>query len=161
MRGLLTTALLLFAAVSASAQAPGRSTSDGVYTLGQARRGAVHVERCTPCHGSDLEGDLAPALFGPRHLERWSGRSLADLFERIVANFEGLARTGGADEEAPLAQRAADFTAYLLLQNGFPAGTTDLPADAERLRSIRIRADRPHPTVTPPARDRRFSEHGR
>lgn len=121
---------------------------DGVYTVAQARRGSAHVERCTPCHGTDLEGDLAPALFGPVHVERWSGRSLAELFERVLANFEGLARPAGADGEAPLAQRAADFTAYLLLQNAYPAGTTELPPLADALRAIRI-INRPRPDSTP------------
>ena len=152
MRCVMATALLLVASASATAQEVERSTRDGVYTLAQARRGAAYVERCTPCHGSDLEGALGPALIGPVHIERWSGRPLADLFERILVNFQSLAKTGHADEAAPLAQRAPDFTAFLLLQNGSPAGLTELPERADSLRFIRIDPGRllPHATAAPP-----------
>ena len=155
LHGDIGLALLMVAATAAAAPAAAqeaeRSTADGVYTLAQARRGAAYVDRCTPCHGSDLEGDLAPALIGPVHLERWSGRSLAELFERVQVNFNGLAGTAGANTPAPLAQRAADFTAFLLLQNGSPPGATDLPQAADSLRSIRILAGRQYPApATPP-----------
>jgi hypothetical protein len=92
---------------------------------------------------------VAPApMVGPVHLERWAGRPLADLFERIVVNLQGLAATGAADEAIPLAQRAADFLAYLLLQNGFSAGAAELPTRTDALRSIRIDAHRQHPAAT-------------
>ena len=103
-----------------------RTTADGVYSLAQARRGAQHMPRCVPCHGDELEGDLAPPLVGEGHLARWAGRPLSELFARVVTNFDGLAQQGSADEADPIAQRAADFIAYLLLQNGFKAGDAAL-----------------------------------
>lgn len=133
-------ALFLVAVATTWAQERERSTADGVYTLAQARRGSAQVERCTPCHGNDLEGELAPALIGPAHLERWAGRPLADLFERILVNFRGLPSRSGPDDQALLEQRAADFTAFLLLQNGAPPGALELPVRADVLRAILIRA---------------------
>lgn len=114
------------ALLPAHAAAQRRTTADGVYSLAQARRGAQHMARCVPCHGDELEGDLAPPLIGEGHLARWAGRPLSELFARVVANFDGLAQQGSADEADPIAQRAADFIAYLLLQNGFKAGDAAL-----------------------------------
>lgn len=138
----------LTAAGGLGAQPPTVSTSaDGAFTLAQAKRGAVHVERCVPCHGDDLEGSLAPPLVGPVHLDRWQGRSLAELYERIQGNFDGLAKRGTPDEAGTVPERAADFTAYLLLMNGFRAGTSELPPRVDVMRAVRLappgRAARP------------------
>lgn len=118
--------------------AQGGTTADGVFSIEQARRGSVHVQRCTACHGDDLEGDLGPALVGPAFVARWAGRPLSDFFERAVVNFNGLARQGTPDEAGSTAQRAADFIAYLLLQNGFRSGAQELSPSADALRALAI-----------------------
>lgn len=126
------------ALLPAQGAAQPRTTADGVYSLGQARRGAQHMARCVPCHGDELEGDLAPPLIGDGHLARWAGRPLSELFARVVTNFDGLAQQGSADEADPIAQRAADFLAYLLLQNGFKAGESALSPSPQPMQDIVI-----------------------
>lgn len=131
-------------ALPAHAAAQSRTTADGVYSLAQARRGAQHMPRCVACHGDELEGDLAPPLIGAAHLARWAGRPLSELFARVVTNFDGLAQQGTADEADPVAQRAADFLAYLLLRNGFKAGASALSSASQPMQDIVI--------VVPPRR---------
>jgi hypothetical protein len=121
--------------------APTRSVWDGVYTIGQARRGSVHTDLCAPCHGSDLEGDFAPTLMGATFAGKWSGRTVGDLFELIEINFEAMNKnTPSDDPQGRNRQQSADFLAYILLSNQFPAGKTELPSGLDTLRQIRIEA---------------------
>ena len=115
-------ALVVTAAVTGGLRAQSTPMTDGAFSLEQARRGARSVSECARCHGADLEGDLAPPLAGPVHLARWSTRTLAELYERVAAN---VARDPSA-VDADIQSRAADVTAYLLLVNGFRAGTAPL-----------------------------------
>lgn len=123
---------------SDAALAQATTTADGVYSIAQARRGAVHVQRCMTCHGDDLDGDLGPALVGPAFIARWAGRPLSDFLERVVANFESLARQGRVDDAGTVEQRSADFTAYLLLQNGFRSGSGEIRPSSAALREVLI-----------------------
>lgn len=130
--------LTLVATCATPSSAQNRTTTDGVYSLAQARRGAVHVPRCVTCHGDDLEGDLGPALVGPVYIARWAGRPLSDFVQRVITNFNGLAREGRDDEAGTVEQRAADFTAYVLLQNGFRSGPGELSPLADALTRVVI-----------------------
>ena len=127
---------------AAPAQRP-RSVWDGVYTISQAKRGSTHTERCSSCHGFDLEGDTAPTLIGPAFTGIWNGRTLGDLFERIEANFKASGGDQGADDPELLRQQAADFLAFVLLENQFPSGPGELPAALETLRQIGFLSSRP------------------
>jgi hypothetical protein len=122
--------------------AAARTTRDGLYSLEQARRGAKGADRCVPCHGPDLQGDAAPPLVGIVYQDRWEGRPLTTLFERIVVNLEWL-KDGREDHVTPLEQQAADVLAFLLLENGYRAGTTELPPHIESLNGITIVAPLP------------------
>lgn len=53
--------------------AASRSTWDGIYTDERALEGyTVYQERCSGCHGPDLEGgDDAPPLVGAQFSGRW------------------------------------------------------------------------------------------
>src|SRR5947209_3227894 len=67
----------------ATTPAASQSVWDGVYTLAQAKRGALKSGLCTSCHGDSFVGGSAPELAGAPFLARWEGRSVADLFDLI------------------------------------------------------------------------------
>jgi S-disulfanyl-L-cysteine oxidoreductase SoxD len=112
---------------------PGSST--GLYTGEQANRGAeVYAHACTHCHRSDLSGneDGAPPMKGPGFDARWNDRPLSELHFVIK-------ETMPQDEPGTLSdQQCADLLAYILKSNGLPAGSRELPANADALSRIRF-----------------------
>src|SRR5579862_4590762 len=67
-----------------SAQQPKPASAMGIYSDGQALRGAaIYAENCAQCHTPTLEGgELAPALTGPSFVARWTaGKPLSGLFD--------------------------------------------------------------------------------
>jgi mono/diheme cytochrome c family protein len=130
--------LAIVPVVVRSAPQPRASTSvwDGVYTAGQAKRGAdAYAKACASCHGDQLEGQgQAPALTGSDFTGKWDKQVVNDLFETITASMP-------ADKPGSLTRaQNADTLAYIFQVNQFPAGKTELPTDAERLKEIRIEA---------------------
>ena len=108
---------------------------DGVFTAAQAERGqaAAAQGRCTGCHGPDLGGtERAPALKGPAFLANWEDGSVNRLFAKIR---DGMP-PGNTDQLAPGPK--LDVVTFLLRENGFPAGSIELPSDAETLDAIQI-----------------------
>jgi mono/diheme cytochrome c family protein len=120
--------------VSPAAQAPARTTNDGVFSAAQARRGQVLYEQlCSRCHGPDLTGiEAAPPLAGLAFGASWNNAPVADLFERIRLSMP-------QDKPGSLGrQQTSDVIAYILQFNKAPAGSTELPNDTDLLRSITI-----------------------
>jgi cytochrome c len=105
-----------------------------LYTAAQAARGlTTYKQRCAVCHGDSLEGiEMAPSLAGGDFMDRWTGQTMGDLFERIRATMP-KDRPGSLSRDVN-----ADITAYMLSMNQYPAGTADLPSDAQTLSRIRI-----------------------
>ena len=103
---------------------PSRTVADGVYTSGQAARGAeVYRAQCVTCHGEALEGSVGPPLAGDGFLSVWSALPLVELVDKIH-------NTMPLQATAPLSrQESIDLTAYVLEGGGFPAGAAEL-ADA-------------------------------
>jgi mono/diheme cytochrome c family protein len=133
----ITCALLAVAVgVRSVLHAQAASTSAGVYTEAQAKRGAaLYKEQCAACHGEDLKGnDIMPGLAGPTFTGNWQGKSLGDLFEKIQMTMPAL-NPGSLTPE-----QTADLIAHLLSTGKYPAGKTDLAAKAEALQQIKIDA---------------------
>ena len=99
-----------FVLAIAFASAQGKTTMDGVYSEGQARRGeAVYAKACAGCHQPDLSGDgQAPALAilgidGRDHLGhggvklRGSQRPGQDTQDRELHPFVKLPQAAGQD----------------------------------------------------------------
>lgn len=123
-------ALGLFAR-TASAQAAADSSASGSALLGayseeQARRGRTAYEKnCTSCH--------APTAYtGVAFRRAWVGRPVFELWEQIRTTMPNDAPGRLKPEQY------ADIVAYLLKLNGYPAGSTSLPAEAQRLQRILI-----------------------
>lgn len=120
---------------AAGTQAVGaRTVWSGVYTTAQANRGrAYYTERCAVCHGSGLQGaDVNPALAGAQFTSRWRGQTVGALSNRIRT-------TMPLDEPGSMTSTTAtDVSAYLLMRNLYPAGTTELPRGAPPQNAIRF-----------------------
>ena len=111
------------------------SVRDGVFTLDQARRGeALYPRTCPRCHGANLAGDgfETPPLAGSDFVRKWSGQTVADLFQFVSENMPG-------DQPGALEPQVyIDLIAYILGYNGYPTGNAELFPDPEKLAGIRI-----------------------
>jgi len=124
--------LLVQALILVSAQ--GRTTLDGVYSTAQAARGQkIYADSCTGCHGDDLSGGgQAPALTGKDFNVDWVDLAMSDLFDRTNG-------TMPADKPGTLTPaQTVDVLSFLLQKGNFPAGQTELPADAAALKAIKF-----------------------
>jgi len=125
----------LFTAPAAAREAQDtRSVWSGVYTAAQADRGkAAYASHCGRCHGGDLGAIQAYPLTGERFMDRWEGHNLEHLLRWIRDTMPpgGEARTVGENDKR-------DVMAYLLQQNGFPAGSAELAHDAAELATVQI-----------------------
>ena len=114
---------------------------DGVYTDKQAERGGrLFRSECSSCHGDQLAGkesENTPALTGKDFETQWSGRTVGDLFRKIL-------RKMPQDDPGRLTpQEGADLVAFLLNFNKFPAGKTELPPQPEPLAAIHFDEKKP------------------
>jgi polar amino acid transport system substrate-binding protein len=77
------------------------------------------------CDTSGRRRDEAPALKGKQFLSDWEGKPLRSLFGRLIS-------TMPSDDPGSLSeQETVDVVAYLLQENGYPAGKKPLgPPDA-------------------------------
>ena len=129
--------MFVAAAINSSAfsqPASGTTVWDGVYADAQSKRGAeASKASCVSCHGDELAGsDLAPALQGDDFRGAWSGRTAAELFEKIQT-------TMPADRAGTLKpQQSADLVAYIFKINDYPAGAADLASEMPALQQIKI-----------------------
>ena len=98
-----------------------RSVTEGVYSAGQAARGAqLYKAQCAECHGAALEGASGPPLVGESFLSNWSARPLEGLVDKIQ-------KTMPFNQAGSLSrQQSADLTAYMLQAGKFPAGQVEL-----------------------------------
>ena len=125
--------LSLLAAGTAQA-APQQTTADGVYTEAQAERGArVYAGSCVLCHGANLAGTYETPPLEGRFLPNWSGATLDKLFDYVSTAMP--LHSPGALSPA----ESADVVAYILQVNGMPAGSAELPARIDRLKTIQFR----------------------
>ncbi len=130
--GAVTAAILAVVGGSGRAQAP-PSVRDGVYTAAQVEQGgSVYAGQCLSCHGelSAFAPEVAALLADHTFRNRWTGRTLGELFELIRDEMP---------QDAPgtlSAEQTADLVAYILSGNRMPAGDTPLTGDLERLSKI-------------------------
>lgn len=135
MRFATLTTLLMVAPATAFGEGAPLTTSDGVFTEEQAKRGeAAYRSSCSRCHGGNLQATDAEAanLSGPAFDAIWIGTDLRERFERVYY-------TMPPNNPGSLSQQQyLDIVAYILHFNGVPAGDTELPLDLEYLATIEI-----------------------
>src|SRR5262245_18766917 len=142
-------AISCLAPSEARAQESAKTVADGVFTDMQANRGAAAYEAaCSACHRADLAGGSGPSLKEQRFAAQFAGKDLRALFTKVAATMPRNAPGSLADDVN------LDVVAHLLKENGFPAGSQDLAADA--LDAIRIVPGRPKPP--PPVGDFSYVE---
>ena len=107
---------LLLSAGAAMAGAP-----PALFTAQQAAAGAaVFSQNCAMCHGADLKGGAGPALIGQAFAAAGSGYTVGAIFSEVAEQMP-------AGQPGSLTQtQYEDVMAYILKQNGYPAGSTAL-----------------------------------
>jgi mono/diheme cytochrome c family protein len=137
-----TAAPHLAAAIVLIAAQPPLSIWEGMYSTAQAQRGrAVYEMHCSRCHGNDLNGVSGSALEGDGFMRHWEGRTVERLFRKIRDTMPPQGGDTIADGDR------LDVVAYVLQQNGFPDGATELSPDPAVLPDIQIAA---RTGLTPP-----------
>ena len=124
----LACALSMRLSPSVAAQAPAAAPLpriwQGAYTTAQAQRGKATFETsCSGCHGQNLAGGRGPALAGTPFQAKWNNESVLRLL-RLIAETMPRGDPGSLPEET-----VSDVVAYVLSENAFPSGKTELDAD--------------------------------
>jgi polar amino acid transport system substrate-binding protein len=132
---LLVSAVLCVAAAPLAPTANAQAAKPALYTDAQATAGAqVYVSSCAACHGTALEGVAAPALKGAPFGEMATAQSLtAGALLDVIANTMPQSDPGSLKPE-----EYAAVTAYILQQNGYPAGATALAAGSAGAKDAKI-----------------------
>ena len=116
------------------------SVWDGVYQEEQATRGKDEYDyNCGNCHINDLSGDSSkdvPALAGSDFLAQWSGKTVKELLDYMSTNMP-------PDSRGSLgAKTYTEIAAYVLKSNQFPAGSSALGSDPDRLAKAMIEREK-------------------
>ena len=122
--------VLLFA-TGAGAQ----DVKPGLYTAEQAQAGAVvYAQACASCHGEALEAGAAPTLKGAAFAERAlaQGMTPQSLYDVVAFTMPQVDPGGMKPEEY------SAVVAYILQQNGYPAGTTPLAPGAPGMNETKV-----------------------
>ncbi len=95
-----------------------------LYTSAQAERGKTdYADNCALCHGDTLDGRAGPALKGKHFANPAANFHVGDIFTIVSQNMP-------ATQPASLEPKMyADIMAFLLQENGFPAGDKELTFD--------------------------------
>lgn len=115
----LKMALLGSACAVAAALPVARAQESPSYSAEQAAAGQkIYEKQCVLCHGAGLDdGEFGPMLRGDDFLQRWSGKSVEDLFH-YVSDTMPTAQPGSLTPDEYL-----NVLAYLLSKNGIVAAT--------------------------------------
>lgn len=102
------------------------SAGDSLYTEEQATAGqAVFTKVCVECHEKK---DIA----GTDFRAKWTGRPLFDLYELIRTTMPDSNPGGMSRDEYAAA------TAYILKENGLPAGTKAIMPDSAAMQAVKL-----------------------
>lgn len=108
-------------AVAADPPSSSGATHPAIYTSAQATAGLHQfLDNCSMCHGPTLEGGVGPALKGKHFAAPSFDYHVGDIFTIVAQNMP-------ADQPGSLKhQTYVEIMAYLLQQNGYPAGSKAL-----------------------------------
>ena len=132
--GALAAAALAASITAAAQQAPQTSAWSGVFNADQVERGkTAYNAQCARCHGETLGGgENSPPLVDDGFFKVWDGKTVGDLVEytRTMMPSDGPGKISR--------KRCIDMAAFLLSENGFPAGAGELPTELDALNQIAI-----------------------
>ena len=127
----------------------GEPVDGGYYTAEQAESGRVQFNRvCTPCH---VSGDAPPPSktgrgfwLGDQHLLLNLGGRYAHKYPSVYHLFRRVRDSmPSSDADSVSVAAKVDIVAYMLQQNGFPAGRTPLPLDVVAMKGMRLNGGSP------------------
>lgn len=126
----------LFPAMAQSPQDQQNQGAPAVYTADQANAGAgVYAQACAVCHGAMLEGVAAPALKGEMFREMAAAQQLsADALLTVTSLTMPQTNPASLTPE-----QYGQVVAYILQQNGYPAGATPLTPGAPALKELMLK----------------------
>jgi mono/diheme cytochrome c family protein len=128
---------LLLVCAAAGALAAGavlaQSGGPAIYTADQATQGAgVYQAQCAACHGNAMEGVAGPALKGTQFKAMAQAQGLnAQSLLLVVSQSMPQSDPGSLTPE-----QYNQVVAYILQQNGYPAGSTPLTPTAANLKDL-------------------------
>ena len=114
-----------------------KSTSSGVFTQEQSKKGETAYQRvCASCHGADLHSTEpeAPDLTEGAFKFGWQGKTVAERFDTIRKTMPPQ-RAGSLDDQTYL-----DIVTYILRFNNVPSGNQALQPDLDQLKQFVISA---------------------
>ncbi len=118
MSKLTSNGIALAAAAFATFLATDAMAQNASYTDLQATQGgAMYAADCARCHGAQLQGAEGPALKGAQFDGVWRGGPVKDLFAFIREFMPADKPNSLKDGDAAI------LTAFILKENGVPAGT--------------------------------------
>jgi alcohol dehydrogenase (cytochrome c) len=126
---------------------PVAAHAQSTFTAAQAKDGEqVYATYCASCHGTDLQGGVAPALAGARFLHGWSDKGASALFTVLRTS---MPRPGSGSLSA---KAYAAVFAYVLSRNGVTAGKQPFDGSAAMLNAIDMQqlASAAGPAPAPP-----------
>ncbi|HWY62383.1 MAG TPA: cytochrome c [Rhizomicrobium sp.] len=104
-----------------------------LYTASQASAGgAVFAQQCATCHGANLEGVAGPALKGPVFHQMAAAQNL-NAQSLLMVISQSMPQDNPGSLTPP---QYAALVAFILQQNGYPAGAADLSADTPNLKDL-------------------------
>ena len=93
----------------------------GWFSSAQVSQGRwQYAQKCSVCHGAQLQGTGAPPLKGQVFNQLWNGKTLKDFYDYVHTQMP-LGQAGSLT-----GQQDADIVAYILAQSGLPAGNEKL-----------------------------------
>ena len=99
----------------------GEAAVPALYTAAQARAGhRAYEHHCAACHGKQEQGLVGPALSGPIFASPKANYKVRDIYLFLSVNMPAYAPGSLTPKQY------VDIMAFLLQQNGFPAGRTVL-----------------------------------
>ena len=115
-------------ALRASAPGPQKTSVDGVYTKTQADGAKAQFDKiCAECHAFTVaakkKADDLPLGDEP-FFKKWEGKTIDELVSVIVLTMPNDGSAVVSETEA------LNLTAYILQQNGMPAGTAALTKES-------------------------------
>jgi mono/diheme cytochrome c family protein len=103
----------------------------GWYTNAQAANGAkAYQKTCAGCHGAKLQGGMAPALLGRQFWLTYGGKKVSTLWSSVHTTMPMSA------PDSVSAKNSINIMAFLLQQNGVPAGTSPLNDTTDLSRAL-------------------------
>lgn len=126
--------IMLAACLAPPAGAFAQGTVALSYTADQAAAGkSAYAVNCATCHGSQLaNGPVNAPLMGPVFMQKYGGRSVAELFNVTVRTMPS-SKPGSLDP-----QTYAALIAFILQENAIVAGESPLPADPRQLARMNV-----------------------